>query len=99
MSTAHNVSITLGDNTLSVDCHYTPGTPDVWYLRNGDPGYPGDPEEIEIERIRIGQEDVTELLATLWVEKRGTITRDIKYVPVWEILEQKCLEEIYETQV
>ena len=24
---------------------YTPGTPDVMYLRNGDPGHPGDPPE------------------------------------------------------
>lgn len=26
--------------------NYHPATPDVPYLRNGDPGYPGDPEEV-----------------------------------------------------
>jgi len=30
---------------------YNPQTPDVMYLRNGDPGYPGDPEEMEITEI------------------------------------------------
>lgn len=27
---------------------YLPGTPDVYTLSNGDPGYQGDPEEIDI---------------------------------------------------
>jgi hypothetical protein len=26
---------------------YSPATPDVHYLRNGDPGHPGDPEEVD----------------------------------------------------
>lgn len=29
--------------------HYTPGRPAVMYLRNGDPGYPDEPAEIEWE--------------------------------------------------
>jgi len=33
---------------------YSPSTPDVMYLRNGDPGYPGDPEEMEITTIERG---------------------------------------------
>ncbi|MDD5589190.1 MAG: hypothetical protein PHP92_04000 [Candidatus Nanoarchaeia archaeon] len=32
---------------------YTEGTPDVRYLPNGDPGYPGDPEEFDIHEIII----------------------------------------------
>lgn len=28
---------------------YLPSTPDVFYLSNGDPGYPGDPEEAECQ--------------------------------------------------
>lgn len=35
------------DFILHVKGSYSPGTPDVWYLRNGDPGYPGDPPETE----------------------------------------------------
>lgn len=29
--------------------HYTPGRPAVFYLRNGDPGYPAEPAEYEFE--------------------------------------------------
>ena len=31
-----------------VTAQYSPSTPHVFYLPNGDPGYPGDPEEVEI---------------------------------------------------
>jgi hypothetical protein len=37
-------SVTL---ELEVEYSYSPGTPDVHYLPNGDPGYPGDPPEVE----------------------------------------------------
>ena len=30
---------TLGENEIVFDVKYTPGTPDVMYLSNGDPGY------------------------------------------------------------
>ena len=95
--TAYTIPVVLGDNTLTVNCWHTPGRAGTMYRSNGDPGDPPEPEEIEIECIKIGQEDVTELLATLWVEKRGTITRDIRYVPVWQEIEQKALEAIYDS--
>lgn len=34
-----------------VEYSYSPATPDVFYLSNGDPGYPGDPEEVEVLSI------------------------------------------------
>ena len=36
---------------LYIQYSYSPGTPDVQYLPNGDPGYPGDPPEIEITLV------------------------------------------------
>lgn len=33
---------------LLAEWDYYPGTPDVHTLRNGDPGYPGDPPELNI---------------------------------------------------
>lgn len=36
-----------GDLMPMVEGIYDPGTPDVYYLRNGDPGYPGDPPSVE----------------------------------------------------
>lgn len=42
-----------GDLRLKVTFDYNPGTPDVMYLSNGDPGYPGDPPELNIESVFI----------------------------------------------
>jgi hypothetical protein len=46
-------SFTFGEQTLRVTFDYSPGTPDVMYLPNGDPGYPGDPEEFEPTRFEL----------------------------------------------
>ena len=37
--------------------NYTPETPDVMYLPNGDPGYPGEAAELEVTHayMRIGE--------------------------------------------
>lgn len=37
------------DIEATLEYTYIPGTKDVMWLPNGDPGYPGDPSEIEIE--------------------------------------------------
>lgn len=42
------------ERTYTVEYDYTSETPDVPYLRNGDPGYPGDPAEVEIEEVYLG---------------------------------------------
>lgn len=39
------------DAQLTGSATYEPSTPDVPYLSNGDPGYPGDPELITIDQI------------------------------------------------
>lgn len=46
------VSTDMGDIEVFFD--YSPPTPDVMYLPNGDPGYPGDPEELDIFELHIG---------------------------------------------
>lgn len=40
----------LGHITVRAD--FDPSTPDVYNMPNGDPGYPGDPAELEIVEIR-----------------------------------------------
>lgn len=97
MSTHHVVNVNLGDNNLQVHCWHTPGREGTMYRSNGDPGDPPEPEEIEIERILIGQEEVTELLATMYVQ-RGHGMTPVTYAPVWSVIEQKCLEELYERE-
>jgi hypothetical protein len=42
---------------------YTPGRPAVMYLRNGDPGYPADPEELEYE-LSTCPEELVKLVET-----------------------------------
>lgn len=50
---AKNIMVTIPDfeGELFVKYKYYPGTRDVYYLRNGDPGYPGDPAECEILEV------------------------------------------------
>lgn len=62
----------LGEREVEVTYKYSPGTPDVMYLPNGDPGYPGDPAELEIldvtlDGIRILQwvEDNDDFITTV----------------------------------
>lgn len=38
---------------LVIDFDYTPGRPGRMYLRNGDPGYPPDPEERSINVVEL----------------------------------------------
>lgn len=54
---------------VTVEYNYTPGTPDVRYLSNGDPGYPGDPDEAEVTRVyRLGDKTKTDLRPKLTEE-------------------------------
>jgi hypothetical protein len=38
---------------VEVDADYTPGYPAVMTLPNGDPGYPGEQDELEITEVRV----------------------------------------------
>lgn len=49
----------FGEVEAEIEYDYKPPTPDVWYMRNGDPGYPGDPEEININFISFRFADFT----------------------------------------
>lgn len=42
---------------LIVDGTYKAGTPDVRFLSNGDPGYPGDPPEFDIISVEADDGD------------------------------------------
>lgn len=67
---------------ISVKGIYTKGERDVFYLSNGDPGYPGSPSEFEIQDIKIikgnlcdfidyldGKKDLWEHLTELVINK------------------------------
>jgi hypothetical protein len=50
-----NTSLTYGPLTLDINFDYSPAEPDVFYLRNGDPGYPGCDAEVSICSITSAQ--------------------------------------------
>lgn len=75
------VTINYNGVNLEITGEYSPGTPDVWYLRNGDPGYPGDPEEFSISSATYNSIDVTDLIDALDVN-------------AWMRIEELCLQVI-----
>ena len=56
MKTSHMKAVLL-ELEVYVEFDYWPATPDVMYLPNGDPGYPGDPEELEVTKVYIRTKD------------------------------------------
>jgi len=44
-------TLSYGPLTLDINFDFSPATPDVPYLRNGDPGYPGSDAELSIISI------------------------------------------------
>jgi|LakMenE01Jun11ns_1017448.scaffolds.fasta_scaffold9432345_2 hypothetical protein len=61
----YKTSVTLTIE-LSADIEFegyaTPGTPDVFYLSNGDPGYPGSSPEFQVTKAIWNGVDITEAL-------------------------------------
>jgi hypothetical protein len=56
---------------LSVNYDYYKETPDVYYMSNGDPGYPGDPAEIDITDVfATSNLDVVKRLGDIGVKRR-----------------------------
>ena len=52
MTLSLNWEVSEGEERkLEVTGNYSAATPHVYYLSNGDPGYPGDPSEFEILEI------------------------------------------------
>lgn len=45
------------DAEHEIEFEYRAGRPAVWYLRNGDPGYPAEPDELEVIKITPGAGD------------------------------------------
>jgi hypothetical protein len=46
-----STTLSYGPFTLDINFDFSPATPDVYYLRNGDPGYPGYDAELSILSI------------------------------------------------
>lgn len=71
------------ETIYDVECDLTPSTPDVPYLRNGDPGYPGSPAECEILSIGLqglGKQPAIDLAPVLWplLGFQGKVLKEIE---------------------
>ena len=56
---------TIDDEDCTVEFRYYPGHPGSWYRRNGDPGDPPEPDELEVVKVTFDFCDVTDD----WAEK------------------------------
>ena len=59
------VNVKVNGVELEVLGDYTKGSAAVFYLRNGDPGYPAEPSEFVVESIKIGGVECSDFLADL----------------------------------
>jgi hypothetical protein len=57
------IEIGRGEVIAVVTYTYTPGTPEVLYQRNGDPGWPAEAAEVEITDMKVAGETVPEWFA------------------------------------
>jgi len=91
------VTIHLGDIILDVTGDYSPATPDVWYLPNGDPGYPGESEEFEISSVAYMGTDITSVIEAMNGILCSTVRSQFNTYPnedVWIRIENECLKEL-----
>jgi hypothetical protein len=80
-------SITLTiELDVEIDFDYSPGTEDVMYLPNGDPGYPGEAPELEVTRVyartKQGKPMIVDLINCLTDDDIRAIEDDI--IENWE---------------
>jgi hypothetical protein len=52
MNKARTCSVWIGDEEWTAHFHYSPGRPGCHTQRNGDPGWPADPPEIEVDCVK-----------------------------------------------
>jgi len=91
------VTIKLSDITLDVTGDYSPSTPDVWYLRNGDPGYPGESEAFEIDSIYFMDKDITQVIESMNNILCSTVRsqfNDGVNEDLWVRIESECIKEL-----
>lgn len=64
-------SVTYKDIELEIDYDTTPFVPEVRYLPNGDPGYPAEGGDFDVEAVRlVGSDvDIFELLSDKTIDE------------------------------
>ena len=73
---------------IEVEGNFIAGDPGVYTYSNGDPGYPGTPDEFEIEEISIGDQDAYNFFDSLYLKTNAGY-----YTAIDEIMDL-CLKEL-----
>lgn len=66
--------VTYKDIELEIDYYATPYVPEVRYLPNGDPGYPAEGGDFDVEAVRLlgSKVDIFELLSPETIHEIGS---------------------------
>jgi hypothetical protein len=64
-----DLEFTAAEIEFKAEVFYTKAQQGRMYMANGDPGYPDEPETMEIENLWVGDTDVSFLLRSKWKEE------------------------------
>lgn len=95
----HETTVVVAGMTFDVEYEFNPGTPDRYYMRNGDPGEPGEPAYAEIDTIRHKDVDVTTFTEEVFMEKYPgpPIPYNPKYIRLIDVI-TRMVEEAHEPE-
>ena len=64
------VSVEIDGAEVIVNCEYTytPGSPAVYYQKNGDPGWPEESPEVEVVSMKVGGAEVPDWFYTAVID-------------------------------
>lgn len=93
-----SVEIPFGEATATIGGYYYPGESAVMYLSNGDPGYPEEPPEFDIDSFTIGGYDVLSDIQEMYVrDSRGVFIRYLDSIE--EMYMEKAKESYSSSQL
>ena len=90
-----SVDVFLGDTNITLQGTFYKDREGSFYSRNGDPGDPPEPPEFYVEQEKIGEADVTEAFANLYIPELDTQGR-VKYIGVIDALVDRNWDRICE---
>ena len=61
------ITVPFGNTEATITGTYYPGHPARMYLANGDPGYPEEYADFDIETFEVGGEDILEQLSIMQI--------------------------------
>lgn len=84
------ITIPFGNTEATITGTYYPGIPARMYLANGDPGYPEEYPDFDIETFEVGGEDILEQVSAMFLR-----TSSGTYVEYLDSILDIILEEAY----